>query len=144
MKPGEPLALETRYEYDASGRVEKVIQKQDDADVTTTYAYDVMGRRTSTTTNNIATVGSVTTSTVYDLANRKTITTQPGGATTTTEVDSLGRPIVSRVNTGSSPIEQRFAYDLAGNRVYSTDMFVASATAYDSFRERFCIHPNVA
>jgi RHS repeat-associated protein len=132
VKPGDPLALESRYEYDATGRLERVIQKQNGTDVITSYAYDVMGRRTSTTTNNIATVGAVTTSTVYDLSNRRTVTMQPGGATSTTEVDSLGRPIVTRLNTGSSPIEQRFAYDLAGNRVYATDLLVASATAYDS------------
>jgi RHS repeat-associated protein len=132
VKPSDPLALETRYEYDATGRVEKVIEKQNGADVTTTYTYDVMGRQKTATKNNIATVGSVTTTTTYDLRNRKTITTQPGGATTTTEVDSLGRPIASSLNTGSSPIEQRFAYDLAGNRVYSTDLFIASASAYDS------------
>jgi hypothetical protein len=89
VKPGDPLALETRYEYDASGRIEKIVEKQNGADVTTSYAYDVMGRRTTTTSDNIATVGTVTTSTTYDLANRKAATTQPGGAITTTEVDAL-------------------------------------------------------
>jgi YD repeat-containing protein len=39
---------------------------------------------------------------------------------------------VTKTTTGGSPIEQQFAYDVAGNRVYVTDLFVASATAYDS------------
>ena len=91
-----------------------------------------MGRRTLTSTNNMATVGFANTSVVYDLANRRTITTQPGGAISTVDVDSLGRTIATRLETGDTPIQQRFAYDLAGNRVFSTDLLVASATAYDS------------
>ena len=74
----------------------------------------------------------MTATVVYDLTNRKTIMTRPGGATVTTEVDKLGRPISRTTATGSSPIDQRFAYDLADNRVYTTDLFIASATAYDS------------
>jgi len=132
IKPSEPLAIETHYQYDAAGRVRNVLQLQKGQPVLTSYTYDVMGRTLTTTTSNVATVGSVTTSNEYDLANRKTVTTQPGGAKTTSEVDKLGRPISSSLNTGSSPIEQRFAYDLGGNRAYATDLFIASATAYDS------------
>jgi RHS repeat-associated protein len=132
IKPAEPLAIETHYQYDALGRVKHVLQLQDGQPVLTSYTYDLMGRILTTTTNNVATVGSVTTSIEYVLANRKTVTTQPGGAKTTSVVDPLGRPISSTLNTGSSPIEQRFAYDLGGNRAYTTDLFIASATAYDS------------
>jgi len=131
-KLGDPLVIEERYEYAAAGRTKRVIRRKGTEDVTTTYDYDDLGRRTSTTTDQIASVGSITTTVVYDLSNRKTVTTQPGGATTTTQTDGLGRAISSVTATGSSPIEQHSAYDKAGNRVYSTDMFVATANAYDA------------
>ena len=35
------------------------------------------------------------------------------------------------VVTGNQPIEHRFAYDIAGNTVYATDMKVATASAFD-------------
>jgi len=130
--PDDPLVMERRHEYDATGRTKKAIQRQGATDVTTSYEYDVMGRRKSTSTDNVATVGTVTTTVAYDLANHRTVTTHPGGAITTTIVDALGRPTATTVTTGSSPIEQRFAYDLAGNRVYTTDMLTATASAYDS------------
>lgn len=100
--------------------------------VVAVVTYDFMGRRTSTTTTGIATVGSVTTTTAYDLPSRTIITTHPGGAVTTTELDVLGRTKRRVTQTGSSPIEQQFAYDLAGNQVFATDMRTASATAFDA------------
>jgi RHS repeat-associated protein len=130
-KPGS-LAIITRYEYDATGRLEKVIRNQDGGDVTTTYTYDQVGRTLTTTTDKIATVGSITATNTYNLSSRKTTTVVTGGATTTIEVDKLGRVIWSHTDTGSSPIDMRYAYDLAGNRVYETDLFIASASAYDS------------
>ncbi|MFL6247287.1 MAG: Ig-like domain-containing protein [Thermoanaerobaculia bacterium] len=128
----DALALETRYAYDAAGRIAQVSETQNGTDVTTTYEYDVMGRRTLSSTNNMATVGFVTTRVAYDLANHRTITTQPGGAISTVDIDSLGRTIATRLETGGTPIQQKFAYDLAGNRVFTTDLRIASATAYDS------------
>ncbi len=131
-KPGDPLVLEQRFFYDAAGRLARQVEKKGSEEVTTTFAYDVLGRRTSSSVDQIATVGTVTTTTQYDLANRKIITTHPGGATTTTELDPLGRARRSVMSTGSSPIETQSAFDLAGNRVYSTDMFTATAAAFDA------------
>lgn len=132
VKSGDPLVIEERYAYDAGGRVEKFISKKGTDEVTASYTYDVMGRRKTTTVDNVATVGSVATTVVYDFANHKIVTTEPGGAITTSEVDPLGRLVANSIATGSSPIEQRYAYDLAGNRVYNTDMYIATASAYDS------------
>ncbi|HEY6211627.1 MAG TPA: Ig-like domain-containing protein, partial [Vicinamibacterales bacterium] len=131
-KSGDPLILEQRFFYDPSGRLARQVEKKGSDEVTAAFAYDVMGRRTSSSVDHIATVGTVTTTTQYDLANRKIITTHPGGASTTTELDSLGRARRSVTSTGSSPIERQFAFDLAGNRVYATDMLTASAAAFDA------------
>jgi len=132
-KAGEPLAIDERYEYDASGRMTHVIRKKGSDQVTTTYGYDPMGRRTSVTTDRIAVAdGSVATRVSYDLTNRTVVTRHPGGAVTTTELDALGRTKRTVTSTGSSPIERQFAYDLAGNRVFESDMLTASATAFDA------------
>jgi RHS repeat-associated protein len=129
---GDPLVLEQTYRYDASGRLEETTEKKGAELVTTNFTYDVMGRRTSTKTNGVATVGSVTTTTAYDLAARTITTTQPGGAITVSELDSLGRVQHTITHTGSSPIEQYFAYDAAGNQVYASDTLTASASAFDA------------
>ncbi|MFP5246540.1 MAG: hypothetical protein ACLGH0_07575, partial [Thermoanaerobaculia bacterium] len=131
-KPGDGLVAEDRFEYDAAGRVVKQIEKKGSADVTTTFTYDVLGRMTARTEDQLATVGSATTTMVYDLANRKLTTTHASGATTTSEFDSLGRLTRSHLSTGSSPIEHQFAYDLGGNRVFQSDMFTAVAGAFDA------------
>lgn len=131
QKPGDPLILTESYTYDASGRVRTVIRDRDGGDVTTRYEYDDMGRRTLVSTNQIATVSSMSTSTTYNIAAKKIVTESPGGSTTTVDLDSLGRVKRSVTSTGASPIEQRFAYDLAGNQVYATDMLTASASAFD-------------
>jgi len=39
---------------------------------------------------------------------------------------------VPRTTTGAAPIEHRYTYDIAGNAVYSTDMKVATASAFDA------------
>jgi RHS repeat-associated protein len=132
-KSGDPLVLETRYEYDAAGRAEKVTQRKTaGGDVVRTTTFDAMGRIKALTTSNVATVGTATTTLTYNLGSRKIDTLHPGGATTTIEFDKLGRAVVNTTHTGSSPIEKQFAYDLAGNRVFVTDMFIAAASAYDS------------
>jgi RHS repeat-associated protein len=131
FKLGDPLTMRERYAYDATGRLASVMRKQGSDEVTTLFEYDAMGRRTKTIVDRIATVGSMTTSIAYDLANRRIITTHPGGATTTRDLDRLGRTRRDLTNTGSSPIDRRFAYDIAGNRVFETDMLTASAAAFD-------------
>jgi RHS repeat-associated protein len=131
-RPGDPLVIEQTFTYDATGRLEQTTEKQGTEIITTTHTFDVMGRRTSTTITGIATVGSVTTSTAYNLAARTITTTHEGGAVTTSELDSLGRVTRRVTETGSSPIEERYAYDLAGNQVFATDLLSASASAYDA------------
>lgn len=132
QRAGDALTLDRRYDYDATGRLHRITEMQNGTQVVTTYGYDVMGRRTSVSTHPVATVGSVTESTAYDLPQRKIVTSHSSGAITTTDLDSLGRVKRNFVFTGSSPIEQRFAYDLAGNRVFVTDMQTASAAAFDA------------
>jgi RHS repeat-associated protein len=129
---GDPLVLEQTFHYDATGRLERTTEKKGTGLVTTQHGYDVMGRRTSTTRDSIATVGSVTSSTKFELAALRVTTTSEGAAVTTTELDRLGRIVRSVTDTGSSPIERRHAYDLAGNRVFTTDMFSAVAHAFDA------------
>ena len=131
-RPGDPLSLEQSFHYDATGRLERTTKKKDAELVVTSDTYDVMGRRTSSSTTGMATVGSVTMRTAYDLNSRAITTTHAGGATTRSELDSLGRTRRTVTQTGSSPIEQQFAYDLAGNRVFATDMLTASASAFDA------------
>jgi RHS repeat-associated protein len=129
---GPQLTLDQSYEYDATGRLQKYTRKQGSMDVTTSYGYDVMGRRTSATANNVATVGTVTASTEYQLAGRTIVTHHPGGASTTTRLDGLGRVASNETSTGGSPLNNYFAYDLADNLVARSDLLSASATAYDA------------
>jgi len=130
---GPDVTTDESYLYDANGRLENEVTKKGSELVTTTYTYDAMGRRASATTDKIATAsGVMTTKTQYDLATRKIIATYPGGAVTTTELDSLGRVKRTFTHTGSSPIEYQFAYDIDGNQVFVTNMFTASATAFDA------------
>lgn len=138
---GPGLILEERFEYDASGRVVKQIRRQGADDVTTSFVYDAMGRQKEVTVDRIAVPnGSITTKTEYDINCTKTEdnlpctairTTDPGRAVMTTELDSLGRTRRSATDTGSSPVEQRFAYDVDDRTVFQTDMQTASAVAYD-------------
>lgn len=134
---GPNLTTDEKYTYDANGRVKAYVRKQDDKTVTTTYEYDVLGRETSTSVDNVdvnGSPGTVTTTTKYDLgATTPTITrTLPKGAVATDELDALGRVTKRTTTTGSStPIINYFGYDLAGNVVYASDNFTATATAYD-------------
>ncbi|MEO8033957.1 MAG: DUF6531 domain-containing protein, partial [Acidobacteriota bacterium] len=137
---GDPELHET-WSYDANGWLRTHTRKQTSAGiagstVTTTYDYDAMGRAISTSTDNIVidgTATSRTTTVTYDLT-RHTITTElkPGLSKTTQTVDSLGRTLASETPTGTTSIVGRYAYDLAGNLVFQTDNFVASASAYDA------------
>ena len=129
---GPQLTLDHRFEYDAAGRLRKHVRKQGSMDVTTSYDYDVVGRRKSVTVDNVANAGTVTTGTSYDLRNRTVITDQPGGSKTTLKLDTLGRPSSSVTTTGGFPISEFFAYDLDDNLVFRTDLLTASAAAYDA------------
>ncbi|MBV8518780.1 MAG: hypothetical protein JO197_15395 [Acidobacteria bacterium] len=131
---GPSLSLEESSKYDLNGRLTETTHKQDGHSVTTSLAYDPLGRVKQSTTNNVA-VGegltSVTTTTDYDLTNRKIVRMLPGGAVVTEELDGLGRIAKRTTTTGGTPIVEQYAYDLAGNLVYSADNHSASAVAYD-------------
>jgi RHS repeat-associated protein len=130
-RPGDPLVIHQSFAYDASGRLERTTQQKGPDPIVTSYTYDVMGRPLSTSTTGIATVGTMTTGTAYDLGARKVTTTHAGGAVTVNELDALGRVRRSVTDTGSSPIERHFAYDLASNQVFATDLFTATSSAFD-------------
>lgn len=133
VRSGQPGSLE-QFEYDATGRLHQHHERQSGDTITTTYEYDVMGRQRSVTRDHIDVGGSqtsVTTRFDYDVPNRKQTTFLPGGGSVVREVDGLGRVTREVTTTGLGPIENRYAYDIAGNRVYSTDMKVATASAFD-------------
>ncbi|HET8798096.1 MAG TPA: RHS repeat-associated core domain-containing protein, partial [Thermoanaerobaculia bacterium] len=133
-KPDDPVVLETEYAYDANGRVRQTRERKSASEtVTTTYEYDVIGRRKRVVVDNVATPnGVIEDRTTYDLGNRKIVSERVGGATTTTELDKLGRTQRTLTQTNSSPIEQRMAYALDGQLVYTTDMLTAAAMVYDA------------
>jgi RHS repeat-associated protein len=131
------------FVYYRDGRLRETTRKQGDKTIDTKYFYDVMGRTTLVTTDNVSagTNGLTTASskTDYDLLNHTiTVTQLPGGAVTTRYIDNLGRTKTA-TTTGpriTSPIDMTYAYDLAGNLVFQKDNFVATAWAYDSSGRR--------
>ncbi|HEX9161477.1 MAG TPA: Ig-like domain-containing protein, partial [Thermoanaerobaculia bacterium] len=132
---GPQLDTDERFTYDASGRLVKHDEHKGADIITTKYEYDAMGRQKSVSRDHVDVGGSSTTVTTkfdYDLANRKLITTLPAGATTTRELDGLGRVMHEVTNAGGTEIEHLYAYDLAGNRVLSTDKQVVTASAFDA------------
>ncbi|MHB9001977.1 MAG: RHS repeat domain-containing protein, partial [Thermoanaerobaculia bacterium] len=141
---GPGLSTEERLHYDATGSLVRHERKQGADTITTTFEFDAVGRLKRETSDQHAVNGvatSLTTTTAYDLSNRKIITTLPSGATITRELDGLGRTTREVTATGASPIESRYAYDLAGNQVYESDLLVASAAAFDGHgREIATLH----
>jgi large repetitive protein len=132
--PGDPLKMEDQYDYDASGRLHAHRRQQDGQTVTTTYAYDPMGRTSSVTTDHIATDNTPTIDTYdYSQFSNGTIVHTVAGAATTINLDPLGRTKRSETVTGTpSNIVAASAYDIADNPVYSTDTLAfATAMAYD-------------
>lgn len=126
---------ETEYEYDSSGRLITQRSLKDPASpkITTSYTYDSLGRQLSSTVDGVATEsGTMSASTTYELTNHEVTVYQSGGSSTETTLDSLGRATKRVTLTGSSPIEERYAYDLAGNRVFVSDNVVATALAFDA------------
>ncbi|HVS32819.1 MAG TPA: Ig-like domain-containing protein [Thermoanaerobaculia bacterium] len=129
---GTGVNVDERFEYDATGRLVKHVRKQGEADVTKTYDYDVMGRPTRLTLDNVADSGMLTRTIEYNIPGRTIVTRHPGGAVTTLRLDSLGRKVSRETTTGGSPITDYFAYDLLDNVVFTTDLFDATAVAYDA------------
>lgn len=52
-RPGDPLVIEQIFAYDATGRLERATEKKGPDQIVTGHTYDVMGRRTSSTTNGL-------------------------------------------------------------------------------------------
>lgn len=121
--------------YDANGRVVEVKRKQSDARVVTeSFEYDALGRMKKSKSDGVAVGDSLTTteSTAnYDLAGRKITRTLPGGAVVTELLDGLGRTRTRITETGVGDLREEYAYDLAGNLVYSADNHLAQASAFD-------------
>ncbi|HEX2836340.1 MAG TPA: Ig-like domain-containing protein [Thermoanaerobaculia bacterium] len=128
--PGETLHEEVKY--DATGNVAETRRKQGGATITTKYKYDPLGRILEKSVDNVAGIGVATTTFTYDMAGRTTTVAYPGGATTVSKVDGLGRVQHVHTETGSSPLDLYTAYDLDDNIVYRSDLFTASAMAFDA------------
>ncbi len=137
----EPV-LHEQYEYDAAGRVRRLLRQQTSLNpktkakerksVATEYAYDAVGRLLSTTINEAAVDGKftqLTTSTEYQLGARSIVQTSATGNKTTIDLDGAGRTQTRTVAAAPQPIVQEFAYDLAGNQVFSGEKCVASCGA---------------
>ncbi|MGZ4779020.1 MAG: DUF6531 domain-containing protein, partial [Thermoanaerobaculia bacterium] len=129
---GPQMTMDERLEYDATGHLIKHVRKQGSTDITRSYQYDVMGRPTSISDDNVAGAGTVTTAIAYDLGGRTIVTTHPGGSVTTTTLDTLGRVSSRQTTTGGSPVSDYLAYDLDGNIVFVTDLLTATAKAFDA------------
>jgi RHS repeat-associated protein len=128
---GSGAPVDQTLKYDASGRLSEVSRKQGDKTVTTTYKYDALSRVTEQTMDNVAGGGLAKTTITYNLPSKSIVTNYPGGAVTTSTIDSLGRVSSNITATGSSPIQVHYAYDLDGNLVYQSDLLTAAASAYD-------------
>jgi RHS repeat-associated protein len=131
--------LKYETDYDATGRVHEIRRQQGGVMMATTYAYDVMGRVTSMTSDHVAAEGNLNNKVVekddYASFASGTIThTGSGGSVTTTTLDKLGRTKRRATTTGafSSDIVQVTSYDIANNPVYTSDTIkFATTNAYD-------------
>ena len=113
---GSPVERSTSFTYDALGNTlaEKYSDVREPARIyTTTYAYDVLGRRTSTGGDH-----SYAETDVYDAANQLVRKTDGLGRMTTFDFDNYGRMLNTKVN---ATIIQTGEYDLVGNLVTQTD-----------------------
>ncbi|HET7437146.1 MAG TPA: RHS repeat-associated core domain-containing protein [Thermoanaerobaculia bacterium] len=122
--------------YDIDGRVTSVARKRAGTTLQTDFAYDALGRLTSSTVHNVANAetpdGTAISTVTYDLAQR-TITRYPaGGAEIVDKLDGLGRLQTRTTKSGSDgDIVEQFVYDIAGNLVWSGNSHTAGATAFD-------------
>ncbi|HEV8433415.1 MAG TPA: Ig-like domain-containing protein, partial [Thermoanaerobaculia bacterium] len=139
---GPELTLHTAFTYYASGQVHTVQRDQSSlsnngSTVTTTYAYDILGRLTDVKTDQIQ-VDAVPTTVEKKItfavpATTVTTVVTPPGTTTTVHLDDLSRPSMTEVDPGTSPtIKSYFGYDIAGNLVFQSGNFTAQAMAYDA------------
>ena len=132
---GADMTLDEQYEYDASGRVTKSVRRQDGDDVTTTYAYDALGRPKTITVAKPDS-DTITTNTLYDFSARKVTTSRVGGGSMTASLDGLGGLLSTSTSTGTTTITDHYAYDLDRNLVFKTDTQSATAWAYDAQHRR--------
>ncbi|MHB9001910.1 MAG: RHS repeat protein [Thermoanaerobaculia bacterium] len=143
---GPGISSDEKFYYDATGHMVRTERRHEGENVTTSFGFDPVGRLTRETSDHHAVNGtpsSLIKMTTYDSANRKIITTLPSGATITKELDSFGRAQREVIATGGDPIEYRYAYDLAGNQVFDSDLLTATARAFDAYgREIATLHPD--
>jgi len=140
---GAELTVHEKYTYYASGQLQSVTVDRTPITSngpgatttdTTTHTYDALGRVTDTQKFNAVVDGSpstLETKVVYNTLT-STTTTLPTGHDVRTTLDDLGRTIATTTDTGTLPIEHRYAYDLAGHLAYQSDNYIASETAHDA------------
>src|SRR6201999_650491 len=124
---GPDQALHETYGYDADGHLVVTTRQQGLRTITTRFGYDILGRQTSVSTDNVAVDGNLNASTEsridYTQYAAHTITaTSTTGAVTTRTLDALGRTKKSETDNlstdgSTTPIVAVTAYDLAGNAV---------------------------
>jgi RHS repeat-associated protein len=125
--------------YDAVGNVQSVTRPQTydsvmpPVRITTSYAYDVVNRRTAV----VADFGNFqqTTTTLYDAVGNVTQTTDPRGTATQFLYDALNRLTLTVVDAGPGKLNQTTAklYDAADNVTQTTDpRHTNTQTAYDA------------
>ncbi|WP_378127228.1 RHS repeat-associated core domain-containing protein [Cohnella boryungensis] len=114
------------YTYDALGRVDKIIRKQDGKDVYTQYTYDKVGNKTAIRNER----GFVTTY-AYDSMNRSITVTDSLNQSVTTQYDSAGNRIAVTNAKGDT---MSFAYDQLNRLVSTTDAYgtIIEENAYDA------------
>ncbi|MFT3736037.1 MAG: hypothetical protein QM776_13595 [Rhodocyclaceae bacterium] len=127
-------ASTTNYVYDQAGNLLKTVAPKGVAttgianDFVTTYAYDGLGRLTSTTD----TLGRVT-QTQYDDANNKTVATLANGLVTTSTYNKAGELIsVTQADGATALGTSQYAYDADGRvRMVTDPTGVKSYVLYD-------------
>ena len=137
--------VETAYQYDSLGQLVSVCQNyingthdttdDTDEDVITTYAYDLLGRKTSVTD-----ALNHTTTYAYDAVGELTSTTDALNHATSYTYDALGNllTVTDALNHTTS-----YAYDLDGNLASVTDAGgVKTAYQYDSLGQRISVCQN--
>ena len=126
----------TSYAYDPVGNL---LGTTDPLTHTTSYAYDLLNRKTSMIRPD-ATLGQGTTYR-YDANGNVTSVTDPLLTETTYEYDALNRKTtVTQPNPGSGSPVTRYAYDLDGNLTSTTDPLThVTSYAYDALNRKIAM-----
>jgi YD repeat-containing protein len=140
---GASLHPEEWFAYDGRGLRVRSAFRQGAKVVERRYTYDIVGRLVMSELYDVAAPGAngtlvEKTTTTYDLPSRTISTTLPTGGKVTTLLDREGRTVQTLSDPSTSTVAdhgtittQRYAYDIAGNLVFSSDDHFATATQYD-------------